>query len=365
MIVVAVALAAVLPLAEPLPTRTEVDRLIDQAQTWSLAQAQPDGPLLAAKTFRLGITAFAAVALASQPRAVPAARLAPAVRYITGFKQPDGGVYDPGEGLGVYGTSLALLLHARLPADARQTLDAEAMRRYLFGAQNTEPGTQGQGGIGYGDKGAGFEDLSNTGYALQALRASGVSADDQRMQAALAFLERCQDLSTVNKAPWVGNSGGGVYGPQDAVRSWAKGDETQASRWTPSGTMTYELLSSYLVLDLKPGDPRVQAALGWMAKNYGFDANPGMGPGKERQGLFHSYALAGTTFDLLADAKLELPGDWRADLYAALAKRAKRAPTGGAFWVNDASRWGEGMPELCTAYAIRALKAVAKALPEP
>ncbi len=356
--------------AAELPAKAEVIRLIDQAQAWELTQAQPSGALAPGALLTLGLTAFSAVALTAEPQAIPVSQPAVAggVRYLLKFRQPDGGVYHPDEGLGVYGTSLALILAMRLPDHGG--FDVPAMQRYLFGQQNPDPGL-GQGGIGYGDKGKGFEDLSNTGYALQALHASGVPADDARMQAALAFLQRCQDRSATNPEPWVKNSGGGVYGPQEAARSWSKGDETQAMRWTPTGSMTYELLSSYLVLDLKNDDPRVQAALGWITRNYSFERNPGMGEGKELQGLFHTHALAATTFDLLGSTTLTLPdgstADWRSDLWQALSTRALPAKLAdgseGRFWINEQSRWGEGLPVLCTAYAIRSLKAVAKTLP--
>lgn len=346
--------------------RADAEALLAEAQTWLLTQAQPTGALVPGNTFTLGITAFTAGALAMKPSAVAptAPELTKAVAFVAGFKQKDGGVYVPDEGLGVYSTSLALILASRLAETERQGLDVTAMQNYLFAQQNPDATALGGGGIGYGDKGKSFEDLSNTGYAIQALKTSGVPANDPHMQAAIAFLERCQDLSAVNKQPWVKNSGGGVYGPQDAKRSWEKGDESQSARWTPSGTMTYELISSYLTLDLKPDDPRVQAALGWVRQNYGFDANPGMGPGKEAQGLFHAYALSSTTFALLGTGSLDLPNgrsaDWRVDLYHALATRAQHSdlPGGkrGAFWINSSARWAEGIPALCTAYAVRALK---------
>ncbi|MEK7415512.1 MAG: hypothetical protein AAB263_19585, partial [Planctomycetota bacterium] len=220
----------------------------------------------------------------------------------------------------------------------------------------------------------GFEDLSNTGYAIQALRASGMPADAPQLKAAMSFLQRCQDLSSVNQQAWVGKSpvqGGAVYGPQEATRSWERGDDVAASRTIPTGSMTYQLLSSYLTLDLKADDPRVTAALGWVTANYGFDQNPGMGVGREQQGLFHAYALASTTFDLLHSTTLTLPDqrqvDWRADLWKAINSRSQEAklPGGktGAYWINDAQRWQEGTPILCTAYAIRGMKAILRNLP--
>jgi squalene-hopene/tetraprenyl-beta-curcumene cyclase len=350
------------------PPRAAVEALLAEAQAWSLSNQQPSGALVPGNAFCVGITALAAGALVSPPRGVPADHpvLAKALDYVLSFKQRDGGVYTLDEGLGVYSTSLAMLLAMRLPIEVRTRFDIPAMQRYLFAQQNPENGELGQGGIGYGDKGRGSEDLSNTGYALQALKASGIPADDPRMKAALAFVERCQDLSAVNKQPWVKNSGGGVYGPQEAARSWEKADESQSARWTPSGNMTYELISSYLTLDLSPDDQRVQAAVAWLRDNYGFDANPGMGAGKEAQGLFHSYALAGTTFGLLGLRTLSVKGDrevdWRSDLFAALTQRAQHVELSGgrkgAWWINSTARWAEGMPCLCTAYAVRALNSI-------
>lgn len=356
------------------PKPAEVAALIDEAQAWLVSRAQPDGAMAEGGVFTAGITALAAGALIGEPRALPAdhAAIAGATRLLAALKQPDGGVYQPQEGIGNYTTSVVLLYASALPSPQRDAFDIVGMQKYLFGLQNGDPTSLGRGGIGYGaDKPAGSEDLSNTAYAVQALRASGVPASDPRLQAALGFLQRCQDLKSVNGAAWVQDSGGGAYGPQDAARSWESRATGGVPRFVPSGSMTYALLSTYLVLDIRAGDPRVDAAVGWVAANYGFDANPGMGRGRELQGLFHSHALAARALDLLGSPTVKLPDgrsvDWRADLYAALAARVQRVdlPGGGhgAMWLNREQRWGEGLPHLCTAYALRALKAIARTTP--
>jgi hypothetical protein len=97
-----------------------------------------------------------------------------------------------------------------------------------------------------------------------------------------------------------------------------------------------------------------------------------MGQSRELHGLFHSHALAARALELLAEPTLRLPDgrivDWRADLFAALTERARevRLADGStaAVWVNSEQRWGEGLPHLCTAYALRALKTIARSLPE-
>lgn len=361
-------LAVVLPLSasEP-PTRAEVAALAAKAQAWCLGQQQENGAFIPGDTFALGVTALTALALRDEP-GLPADHPAirRAVAFVASHRQSDGGFYDPKEGLANYGTSLALQLF--LVADGVDPALIAGARDWLMSHQNRDAGALGEGGMGYGDKGAGTEDQSNTGYAVQGLRAAGVPASDPHLQKALAFLERCQDLSKVNPAPWVReNSGGGVYGPKDAHGSWERRDAgADPEKFTATGTMTYSLLSSYLALDLPPEDERVRAALEYTKRNYRFDANPGMVAGKEQQGLLYYHALMGRTFALLKLTTITLPDgrnvDWRADLFASIRARATPVTLAdggaGALWINAAPRWGEGVPHLSTAYMLRGLKAI-------
>lgn len=359
--------------AAELPAKPQVLALIDRAQAWLAARAQPDGALAEGGVFTPGITALVAEALSQEPHALPAGHpaIAGAIRHLAALRQADGGVYAPDEGIANYTTACALRFVVLLPDPLALGFDVPKMQDFLLGRQNRDPASPGSGGIGYGpDKPAGSEDLSNTAYAVDALRASGLSPTDPRLQAALAFVQRCQDLRSTNSSAWVGDTGGGVYGPQDAARSWENRSLGSVPRHVPTASMTYALISTYLLLDLKRDDPRVQAAVGWLARNYGFDANPGLGNGRERQGLFHSQALAARALDLLASPTITLPdgrtADWRADLFAAVSARAHEAKladgTVAAYWLNDEQRWAEGIPHLCTAYAVRALKAIARNL---
>ena len=368
-----VVVATAMPAAEP-PTRAEVDALIAQGQAWLLAGQRADGAFLPDDGFALGVTAMAGAMLCEEPAlATDDPRLRRAVEFVLRFRQDDGGVYDPDEGLANYGTALALQLFTS--AGGVDDAVVAGARDWLLGRQNREPGSLGEGGVGYGDgKQAGSEDLSNTGYALAALARAGVPADDPAMQRALTFVERCQNLSSVNQAPWVANDGGGVYSPTDAGGSWDAAQAQGAAdreKFTSTGTMSYSLLSTYLALRLTPEDERVRAALDYVRRNYRFDANPGMAAGRERQGLFYYYALMARTFALLGIDHVELPdggsADWRADLYAAIAGHVQRTPLAdgstGAFWINEARRWGEGIPHLATVYMLGALKAIRSRLP--
>ena len=79
--------------------------------------------------------------------------------------------------------------------------------------------------------------------------------------------------------------------------------------------MTYQLIKSYIYLDLTPNDPRVLAALNWVRSNYQFDVNPGMPSGQAQEGLFYYYQTMAKTFDLLQTSTLTTSAgtqvDWR------------------------------------------------------
>ncbi|MEK7413213.1 MAG: prenyltransferase/squalene oxidase repeat-containing protein [Planctomycetota bacterium] len=366
-IFLATAVCAAEPIASP---AAEVDVLISKASNYLLAQTQPNGSFMPGDQFVLGVTGLVAEALAVEPSATPASdpRLVKALAFVNGFKQPDGGVYDPTSPLGNYCTSIALLLWTATKSG--DPASVTAAQNYLWGIQNKDIKNPSLGGIGYGSKGVGFEDLSNTSWAVNALKTSGVPSTDPRMQQALKFLERCQDLSSVNKLPWAGNSGGAVYSPDEskAAGSWDRTPpkaDAPAPKLAPYGSMTYALISSYAVLDLKADDPRVVAALAWVKANYQFDANPGMAAGKEQQGLFYYYLLMSRTYQVTGIKTIDLPNgtkaDWRVDLLKAIQQRVT-IDGDKAYWANKADRWAEGSPILVTAYVLKALKAIKSSL---
>jgi hypothetical protein len=369
----ALSLLAVAAVAgEALPTKAEVETLAQQAQTWLLKQQDPSGSFIAGSPFTLGITQLAVQALATPPLALKADAepIAKGLAYAATFRQADGS-YQEKNALANYCTSLQLMVFAATGTGSKDEITAS--QNFLFGIQNKQEGTVHHGGIGYGSKGAGNEDLNNTTYALAALRATGVPSTDPRMQAALKYLERCQNLSSVNTLPWVTNDGGAAYSPDEskAGGSWDR-NPPKAGEPTPKlasyGSMTYSLVSSYLALDVSKDDPRVQAALTWMSSNWTLDANPGMTAGKEKQGLIYYYAIMAKTFDTLDATSIQTKGgavDWRAELFATLKKRAvhPEGKTDEAFWVNEADRWSEGAPQLCTSYVLSALKRIHASLP--
>ncbi len=207
------------------------------------------------------------------------------------------------------------------------------------------------GGAGYGGRNS-RPDLSNTSFMLEALRDTGLPADDPALQKALVFVSRCQNLkSEFNDRPWAGkvNDGGFIY-------TAANGGSSVAGKNADGGlrsyaSMTYAGLRSMIYAGLTADDPRVKAAQAYINRHYTLDENPGLG----QRGLYYYYQTFAKTLALIGKPLFtDSTGsdhDWRSDLVAALAKR--QGANGS--WVNSADTFMEGDATLVTAYGLLAL----------
>ena len=115
--------------------------------------------------------------------------------------------------------------------------------------------------------------------------------------------------------------------------------------------MTYAGLKSLVYAGLTKDDPRVQAAVGWIRKNYDLRSNPGIGDA----GLFYYYHTFAKTLDAfgleeIQDAK-GVKHDWRQELVAELARRQQA----NGSWVNKNPQWLESDPNLATSFALLSL----------
>ncbi len=121
--------------------------------------------------------------------------------------------------------------------------------------------------------------------------------------------------------------------------------------------MSYDGLLSYIYADVKKDDPRVQAVMDWLQKNYTLEENPGMGA----QGRFYYYHTLAKALSTTRTGKLVLPGgksaDWSADLVNELVGLQK--PDGS--WANTNGRWLEKDPVLVTSYCVLVLEMIADA----
>lgn len=306
----------------------------------------------------------------------------PLVKQAVGFllkaQREDGGV-DTG-GMSKYDnyfTSAALMALAAVGDPAHEKA-RDRMRDFLLTLQRMEEGRT-KGGFGYNT--AGGADLSNAQFAIESLRTAGIPEDHPAMKRARAFLERAQNRSE-NEA----NKGAAyefedeklgkhkVVPGDDGSAGYEPGVSKAGMRRLPDGTyvprgygsMTYALLKCYLLVGLKPDDARVQGAVDWLSKNYGWDENPGFEdiakelnqPEAPYWGLYYYYMTAAKALRLLGVDKLDTPDgtrDWRKDLADAIVRRQRED---GSWFNSKSPRWQEGDPVLTTSYACVALQEI-------
>jgi squalene-hopene/tetraprenyl-beta-curcumene cyclase len=361
------------PAVPNLSLKNEVKHAIDKGLAW-LEQSQdtngfwsgPDHP---------AITALDLVALQLgteiQGQRGESAAARKGYAFLLSCVKPDGGIYR--KDLPSYNTSVALMALLAANRPENQPVIANA-RKFLIGLQADfgEPGkadTAFDGGIGYGtpDK---RPDLSNTMMALEALYYSKRSRDDKsaaadapdlNWQAAIHFIQSCQNLPSHNSESWASgdpqNKGGFIYAPG---RSMAGETNLASGRVAlrSYGSMSYAGLLSYIYADLNRDDPRVAAVMDWLRTNFTLEENPAMGP----QGLyyyFHTMAKALTLYG--ADTLSTKDGqtvNWR-ELLALKLINLQRAD---GSWANDNGRWFEKDPALLAGYALISLETVYRKL---
>ena len=319
-----------------------------------LTQAQADDGSFS-KQSGPGVTALVATALLRNGRTVDDPVVSKALKYLEGHVQPDGGIYTKDSLYKNYETCLAMMCLAEANKDGRYTKTIDNAKKFVTDIQWDKSEGHDESSLNFGGAGYGNHrrpDLSNTSYLIDALKASGTSAEDPAMQRALQFVSRCQNLeSEYNTTEFAGkvNDGGFYY-------TVAGGGSSQAGQ-TPDGglrsygSMTYAGLKSMIYAGVGPDDPRVKAAYDWILKNYTLEQNPGMGDA----GLYYYYhtfakALAALDQQELVDASGQ-PHNWRQELVDQLAKTQHD----NGSWINTNARWLEADPNLVTGYALLAL----------
>jgi squalene-hopene/tetraprenyl-beta-curcumene cyclase len=339
-------------------TAKKYEQLVDRAIAFLATKDQAaDGSFNAAAG--PAVTALVTTAVLRHGRSPDDPLVAKALKYVERFVRDDGGIYGDGSNNKNYETCIALVCFQEANRngkyDARIKKADSFIKTYQWGsAGDTGPDDIKYGGAGYGRTGD-RPDLSNTSFLIDALKASGNSADSEAMQRALIFISRCQNLeSPHNTTPFSAKiDDGGFYYTPAAGGSSQAGIDDATGGLRSYGSMTYAGLKSMIYAGLKPDDERVKAAVKWLKKNYSVERNPGM-PDAD-QGLFYYYqtfakALAALGEDKFVDEK-GAAHDWRKDLIDALSRRQRADGS----WVNTNQRWLEGDSSLSTAYALLAL----------
>ena len=302
----------------------------------------------------------------NEPGGAVAAAISNGVRFVLAAQKDDGGFYNArpgrgGGGLGTYNTSVCVsALYLSRLAPVSSILKA---RTFLAGSQLTGDDTMA-GGFGY-DKfnpnrpGRGgrpprrYADLSNTSYALSAmrltasveeLRPSGEKNADVDWGKALAFVENLQKKAGPDR-------GGAAYNERTPQAGTSTNREGRV-HLRAYGSMSYGAVLSMCSANLTKADPRVRLSLEYCTKFWNVDENPGMGS----QGLYYYYdilarALAAAEVERLVSADGKSI-EWKRELSARLVALQKADGS----WANDNNRFWEADPVLCTSFAMIALE---------
>ncbi len=294
-----------------------------------------------------GITAMCVAALSESPDARTDANVAAvtkALKFIRSSSTAEGKIKNTHADEDVYSAAVCLIalkvLH--LPEDKDRIA---AIRKYLVQSQ-----LKSNSDFGYtpGSRYKSYPDLSNTHWALEAIRWSRDEKPDastaKLWKRSAAFITSCQIKDQTNSKRY----GGFLYYPI------GKEPEKPAHKNTKEvwGSLTMGAMKSLLFADVKPDDARFKLGLQWVAQNYTVEKNPGL-----NQGGFYYYLYmfsSGMTF--LKQDRIKTPDgktkNWRQDLAEVLLSRQ----LGEGQWTNKNRLWMESDPALCTAYAMKALE---------
>lgn len=292
-----------------------------------------------------------------------------ALEWLVSLQKDDGAIYERDSVN--YVTSLALLA-LEASGEERFRPNIERARDFLVRLQaNEDQGYRKQdkfyGGVGYGSDER--PDLSNTQFALEAVTAAGLEKGHPFYQAAVTYLERCQNLSEVNDQVWKdgegnevrpGNDGGAIYLPGQSKAGVS--ELPDGSRvFLSYGSMSYALLKSYLFCGLDRNDRRVKAVAEWTRKNFVLDRHPGFPQGKKGneayQGLFYYYMSLARCMGVLKDSSwVDESGVERVWAKELAEKLISMQGANGAFVNEKNARWQEGFEVVATGYALLSLQ---------
>lgn len=352
----------------------EVQHAIEKGLAWLVEKQQPAGYW--SQPDHPALTGLVLTGFMGEPsgriKANPPEYVRRGYKFLLVNVKPDGGIYF--RDMANYNTSVSIMAlvvsnNPEYKSIIRKARNFTVTLQSDFDNKGVTDNPY-DGGIGYGGRYQ-HSDLSNTMFALEALYytknlANDVNAKEVHLtrlnwEAARKFIERCQNLPTVNDQSWasddVQNKGGFVYFPGNSKAGEMKLDSGKTALRS-YGSISYAGLLSYIYADLDKDDPRVKAAFAWLEKNYTLDENPGMGA----QGLYYYYHTMAKTLASLGVEKLTSSDgqvvDWRHDL--AIRMINLQDPTG--MWVNANGRWWERDPVLVTAYAVITLEILHRGL---
>lgn len=353
---------------ENVSLKLELERALDKGVTWLNNEQNASSGNWGEAEYP-ALTGLALRATLGHPDSVLVRKFAQnrkaGFEFLLSKVQSDGGIY--GKGLASYNTSICMMALLQTKESKYDDIIRKA-RKFLINQQadfdkKGELDNTFDGGVGYGSRWA-HSDLSNTHLAMEALYYAKHSlkskeGDDLELDwdAAIAFVQKCQNLPGSNKEKWVSehedDRGGFVYFPGSSMAG-ERESKNGSKALRSYGSMSYAGLLSFIYAEMKADDPRLVAVREWLRAHYSIKENPGMG----EQGLYYYYhtmskALSLSGIELIKDAEGK-ERDWRKEL--ALELLNKQDAKG--FWINENGRWWERDPILVTSYALLTLERV-------
>jgi Prenyltransferase and squalene oxidase repeat. len=320
--------------------KDEIKSSIDKGLRFLRNEQKPDGSWYN----HPGLTALAVSAFMKSPRKYTEEDgpfIRNALQYLAGLAKPDGSICL--DSLPNYNTALCLGALS-LSNNPKYKSVIENAQNFLVQLQCAEPVGYNKedkfyGGIGYGSDER--PDLANLGFALEALKSSGLSEDSKVWENATQFIQRCQNRSESNDQAWAANDGGFVYSPGDS----------KAGATESYGSMTNTGITSFFYANVKKGDPRIEDAFKWIEKHYTLTDNPNMG----KQGLYYYYHTLAKALHHYGQSVINdsqgTPHVWQDEL----ANKLLNLQRAEGYWVNENKRWWEDNKILVTSHAILAL----------
>ncbi len=333
-------------------------KTVDRAINYLLEKGQDRRDGSFSSQLSTAVTAMSATALIRNGVPVTNAKVQMAIQYVLKHVRDDGGIYSDESTLRNYETSLGLMCLVEANTDGKYDEEIRKASEYLTGIQWDDAeghalNSPFHGGWGYGKHKR--PDMSNAGFALDAMIAAGMDPASTPIQKSLTFTSRTQNLASKHNTLEFAtktneeNRGGFIYSPANGGET--KAGETDGGGLRSYASMTYVGLKSFLYAGLTKDDARVQAAFDWIQRNYNLESNPGMGG----QGLYYYYHVFAKALHVFGERTLvDSDGkahNWRADLVQELAKRQLNDGS----WTNDVDRWYEGDKNLVTCYSLLAL----------
>ncbi len=286
-----------------------------------------------------------------------------AAEFVAGFAQRDGGIYKPatGErgsgGLSTYNTAICMTaLHCY---DKQKYAGIILKAREFVAGSQIQGDSPDSGGFGYdrpGENPRDRADLSNTGWALMAMRMtadledsrpSGSKRVDVDWAATLKYIDKLQnkDREDADNYGGLGYSGGGERGGTTAGK-----DGTVKLRGF--GSMTYAGLESMIYADLDRKDPRYTSALQWASRHWSVDENPGLGV----KGLFYYYTIMSKALGLVGGDTIPSASGGAIPWKKQLIEKLSGIQGANGSWVNQDGQFWEADPVLVTSYAVLVLQ---------